>query len=389
MRKIAGRHVVLRRARGFAPFPFACPAVREPVLALGGQQKNTVATAFAGRIFLSPHIGDLSSPAARQACEEMAGALTSLHRLAPAKIACDSHPDYYTSRLAGRFGLPVTRVPHHLAHVLAGMVDNELEGPVLGVAWDGTGHGGDGTVWGGEFLAVEKRRFRRFAHLRCFALPGGEAAVREPRRAALGVLYALFGEEAFERRDLAAVAAFTSLERSVLSAMLRRTFQAPFTSSAGRLFDAAAAILDLCQRASYEGEAAMAVEFAADRAQDTAQLPAPVLTRDQGRWTLDWRPLFEALVGEVARGAPCEPLAAGLHEGFAEAIVGVAERAGIRQIVLTGGCFQNARLTTRAATRLRAAGFSPFWHRRIPPNDGGLAVGQAVFAARPLTEERC
>ena len=271
-------------------------------MALGGQQKNAIATGFDGKIFLGPHIGDLSTAQARLACDHMVEKLTALHALKISRVACDAHPDYYTSRVAGRSGRPVVRVPHHLAHVLAGMVDNELEGPVLGVAWDGTGYGGDGTVWGGEFLRVDDRGYRRVAHFLPFPLPGSEAAVREPRRAALGALYAMFGASALEMTDLAPVAAFRTEERGVLAAMLRSGLNAPFTSSAGRLFDAAAALLDLSQIASFEGEAAMAVEFAAGRATTFVSLRAPVLAEDRDKLVVDWRPMFTALVEELANG---------------------------------------------------------------------------------------
>lgn len=386
VRVIAGREVVLRRARGYAPMPIAWPAMQVPVLALGGQQKNAVATGFDGRIFLGPHIGDLSAPQAREACDRMAEELTSLHALKPSCIVCDAHPDYYTSRAAVRSGLPVARVPHHLAHVLSGMIDNELEGPVLGVAWDGTGYGGDGTVWGGEFLRVDKQEFHRCAHLLPFPLPGGEAAVREPRRAALGVLYTIFGEHTFEMTNLAPLAAFVPEERRILATMLKSGINTPRTSSAGRLFDAVASLLGFVQTATFEGEAAMAVEFAAGRADVAAPLSSPTLVERRNDLVVDWRPLFAAIIAEFAGGRSAELLAATLHEGLAMAIVAVAEHAGIDRVLLTGGCFQNALLTECAVNRLRAAGFAPFWHHRIPPNDGGLAAGQLAFAAKPLRE---
>jgi hydrogenase maturation protein HypF len=268
------------------------------------------------------------------------------------------------------------------------MVDNGLEGPVLGVAWDGTGYGGDGTIWGGEFLAVDGERFRRAAHLHPFRLPGGEAAVREPRRAALGALYAIFGEEALAITNLDPVATFTAAERAVLRTMLTGGAHAPLTSSVGRLFDAVAALLGLCQVGTFEGEAAMAVEFAAARATMVPPLPPAVVRKNAGRLVVDWRPMLAALVRERRGGAAAESLAAAIHIGLTEAILAVAERVGLRQVVLTGGCFQNARLTELAVHRLRAAGFEPHWHRRVPPNDGGLALGQIAFAARPLVEER-
>jgi hydrogenase maturation protein HypF len=212
--------------------------------------------------------------------------------------------------------------------------------------------------------------------------------VREPRRAALGALYAIFGEEALATTDLDPVAAFTAAERAVLRTMLTGGVHAPLTSSAGRLLDAVAALLGLCLVGTFEGEAAMAVEFAAARATTASPLPSAVVREDAGRLVVDWRSMLAALVREREGGAVAEPLAAAVHDGLTQAILAVAERVGLRQVVLTGGCFQNARLTELAAHRLRAAGFEPHWHRRVPPNDGGLALGQVAFAARPLIEER-
>lgn len=386
VRVIAGQAVVLRRARGYVPAPIDYPGIKRSVLALGGQQKNTVAIGHGGKIVLGPHIGDLSTPQARDACDRGAGQLCALHGVAPSAVACDAHPDYYTSHAAARYGLPVARVPHHLAHVLSCMADARIEAPVLGVAWDGTGYGGDGTVWGGEFLLVRRDCYRRFAYFLPFSLPGGEAAVREPRRATFGVLHALYGGDLFEKTYSAAAAQTSPNEREMLRTMLGRGLNSPLTSSVGRLFDAAASLLDLMQTASFEGEAAMAVEFAAERAPCAAPLPAPSLVAAGDRLVLEWRPTFSALIGGVADGMKAEPLAAGLHEALAQATVAVAQRAGIADVVLTGGCFQNARLTECAVRKLRAAGFRPSWHRQIPPNDGGLAAGQIVFAASCLDE---
>jgi hydrogenase maturation protein HypF len=386
VRMIAGQAVVLRRARGYVPATIDYPGVKRPVLALGGQQKNAVAIGHGGKIVLGPHIGDLSTLQAREACDRSAAQLCALHGVSPSAVACDAHPDYYTSRAAARHGLAVARVPHHLAHVLSCMADTGIEAPVLGIAWDGTGYGGDGTVWGGEFLLVRQDCYQRLAHFLPFPLPGGEAAVREPRRAAFGIRHALYGDTLSAEPDSTATGQYSPKEREMLRTMLRRRLNSPLTSSVGRLFDAAASLLDLMQTASFEGEAAMAVEFAAERAPCTAPLPAPWLVAADDRLVLDWRPTLSALIRGVADGMKAEALAAGLHEALARAIVAVAERAGIADVVLTGGCFQNARLTECAVRELRAAGFRPSWHRRIPPNDGGLAAGQVVFAASCLDE---
>lgn len=383
-RIIAGEVTLLRRARGYAPAPIACSLVEAPLLALGGQHKNTVAFGRAGKIFVSAHIGDLDMAAAREASDREAQRFI-LQGDAPTSVICDAHPDYYTSQAAPRFGVPVVCVPHHLGHVLSCMADNEIEGSVLGVAFDGTGYGGDGTIWGGEFLAVTETAHRRVAHLLPFPLPGGEAAVREPRRAALGALSVMCGVQS---RTL--LAAFSEAERRTLTKMLARGLNAPATSSAGRLFDAAASLLGLMQVATFEGEAAMAVEAAAMRARQSQSLAPLPLVEDNEKLVLDWRPMLASLIAARVDGCAVEALAAGLHEALASAIVAVAERIGEPRVLLSGGCFQNAILTQCAVARLRAAGFMPYWHRRIPPNDGGLAVGQIAYAARQRKERgRC
>lgn len=389
VRMMAGQETVLRLARGYAPVLLSDPSATAPGLAVGGQQKNAVAVAVDRGVILGPHIGDLDEVETRTAFTRAVGGMTSLYRVYPDVIACDHHPDYFSTRFVGGFGPTVRRVPHHLAHVLAGMLDNGLDAPVLGVAWDGTGYGGDGTVWGGEFLAVDNSRYRRAAYLLPFRLPGGESAVRESRRAALGVLYATFGEETFAMTELPPVAAFAPAERQPLARMLERGVNSPLTSSAGRLFDAVAAILGFHQTASFEGEAAMAVEFAADRATNSVALAAPAIISDKaGSLVIDWRPMLAAMVSAGREGVCADALAAAFHECLVDSIIAVAMRIGTSRVLLTGGCFQNARLTERAVTKLRRAGFDPYWHHRIPPNDGGLAVGQVAFAARALIEEK-
>jgi hydrogenase maturation protein HypF len=256
------------------------------------------------------------------------------------------------------------------------------------VAWDGTGHGEDGTIWGGEFLTVNDSCYRRAAHLLPFRLPGGEAAVRDPNRAALGALYAVHGEALWATDDLTTLAAFKPPERDLLQIMLAHGLNSPLTSSAGRLFDVVAAILGLCAQTSFEGQAAMAVEFAAGRAENGFAFPLPLLTEDEERLVVDWRPMLKELTRALRGGVSPKELAAGFHAWLAMAIVSVARQIGIESIVLTGGCFQNALLAELATERLRARGFRVFRHRRVPPGDGGLAVGQAAFAARAMLEEK-
>lgn len=388
-RVLAGREMVLRCARGYAPLTVTDPAASAPALGLGAHQKSSLALAGGGRFVLGAHVGDLDSGEARTAYTNAVAAMTALYNAHPQIVACDRHPDYYSTAVADALGPTVRRVPHHLAHVLAGMADNGLlDEPVLGVAWDGAGYGGDGTLWGGEFLAVDGGRYRRAAYLLPFRLPGGEACMREPRRCALGALYESFGPAVLEMADLAPVSEFTAADRRVLATMLARGINAPWSSSAGRLFDAAAAILGLRQKTSFEGEAAMAVEFAAERAAGSLPLAPAGLCDGKFALIIDWRPMLRAMVRARRDGVSAGDLATAFHHELVEAIVNVAKRVGTTRVLLTGGCFQNGLLTERAVSRLRESGFVPYWHCRVPPNDGGLAVGQAAFAARPLYEER-
>jgi hydrogenase maturation protein HypF len=384
---VCGRHQLLRRARGYAPAPVTTDGLAPGIVAYGGHLKATVAVSGEDGAALSQHLGDLHGPAARAGHRRAVDDLCRLHRARPSRAACDLHPDYGSSRAAAASGLPVVAVQHHVAHVAACLAEHGLQPSVLGVAWDGTGYGPDGTAWGGEFLLLEPRGWRRIARLRPFRLPGGEVAAREPRRAALGLLYAAFGEAAFAMSDLPPLTAFASSERAVLHTMLERGINAPLASSVGRLFDAFASLAGLSQVARYEGEAAMALEWAAGAADELSDelggYPFPVRGRkDDGEpMELDWRPALEAALAGLGGGADAGAVSRDLHAGLASAIVAVARRVGERRVALSGGCFQNVRLTEAAVAALHAAGFEPIWHHQVPPNDGGIALGQAAWAS--------
>jgi len=424
VRVVLGRELILRRARGYAPLPVGLslapgtpPAAT--VLGVGAQLKNTVALARGAQVFVSQHIGDLDTAPAHAAFRRVIADFQRLYAASPEVIAADLHPDYLSTQFAAQLcgarpagaaaagadaagpggavlrrpedGSPLGRprlcgVQHHLAHVLACMAENELTPPVLGVAWDGTGYGPDGTVWGGEFLRVTEQRWQRVAHWRAFRLPGGEAAVRQPRRAALGVLYELFGPVVFAWRDLAPLRAFSAAELAVLHTMLARGLNAPWTTSVGRLFDAVAALAGVRQVSRFEGQAAMELEFAREGVETDAcyDLPPPAPSLP---WVLDWGPLIRGVVQDARAQLPPGGIAARAHNTLVEAIVQVAQRGGERRVVLTGGCFQNRYLTEQAVARLQAAGFQPYWHQRVPPNDGGIALGQVVAARAGLREE--
>ncbi len=384
VRVMLGRETVMRRSRGYAPLPVPLRSDPGAVLAVGAHLKNTIAVSIGTNAFVSQHIGDLETPQAFQAFREVVGAFERLYEWRPATVACDLHPAYLSTRYALETGLRIVPVQHHAAHVLACMTENGLDEPVLGVSWDGTGYGLDGTVWGGEFLKVGPEGITRVAHLRTFALPGGEQAIKEPRRAALGVLHELDGDTLFEATDLAPVAAFTRPERAVLRQVLARRVHTPRTSSAGRLFDAVASLCGLRQRIRHEGQAAMELEFALAGEQTDETYPFAIVAADPA--AVDWASTIRSVIADVRAGVKAGRISARFHNTLAEMIVAVARLDGGPRVVLTGGCFQNRYLTERTVARLRAEGFRPYWHQRIPPNDGGIALGQIVGAARAAAQ---
>jgi hydrogenase maturation protein HypF len=407
VRIVRGRELVLRRARGFAPLPIDLSPGPSPkgggelpsplrrgaggevktVLSVGAHLKNTIALSVGSNVFVSQHIGDLETPEAFRAFQRVIADFERLYEAHPSVIAHDLHPDYLSTKYAqaqqlrtenSELKTVLVGVQHHWAHVLSCMAENELDGPVLGVSWDGTGYGLDGTIWGGEFLLATRENFRRVAHLRTFRLPGGEQAIKEPRRSALGALYELYGDELFAMKELESVRAFSERELEILRTMLQKNLNSPVTSSAGRLFDAVASLVGLRQISRFEGQAAMELEFALHR-----------IETDEGyefslsEETLDWGPMMSALLSDVRKSISVGKIAAKFHNTLVEMIVAVARRVGEERVVLTGGCFQNKYLTERAIARLREEGFRVYWHQRIPPNDGGIALGQIVAAARP------
>jgi len=393
VRIVAERNQVLRRARGYAPLPVCMRKSGPPLLAVGAHLKNTVALAVEDQVFVSQHIGDLETTAAYGAFENVITSLQNLYNVQPSKVVCDAHPDYVSTRYAHRVGVPIDRVQHHVAHVLSCMAENELEPPVLGVSWDGTGYGDDGTVWGGEFFRVTEEGVQRIAHLRTFPLPGGERAIREPRRVALALLYEMHGD-VHQAGDLATYESFSEEELGVFEQMLRTGANSPRTSSAGRLFDAVASLVGLRQVNHFEGQAAMELEFHIETGRNVGMGGSSldgtyevVLSDAAGVTIVDWEPMIRAIIEDVRRGDAAPSIAARLHNTLAEAIVSVAKRIAEPNVVLTGGCFQNKYLTEQTIMSLRRAGFRPYWHQRVPPNDGGIALGQIAAAGADFIHE--
>ena len=376
-----GAPILLRRARGYAPAPLALPGrLPAPVLCVGGQMKSTVAVAAGTQVVLSPHLGDLQGLATRRLFEQTVATLGELHGARFAAVIHDQHPDYASTHYAAQLGLPRLAVQHHLAHVLACLLEHgQAAHDVLGIAWDGTGYGPDGTVWGGEFLLLRHNQAERFARLRPFRLPGSEAAVRDARRIALGLAHEL---DAF--RGMAAHLQCTERETALFGTMLGQHLNSPLCSSAGRLFDAFGALLGLGQTNAFEGQLPLAVEVAATSAGAGPALPFPVraAATPGARLDVDWGPAIQQLL-RPGRDAATD--AAALHRGLVQAMVEVARQAGAGTVVLTGGCFQNALLHSLAAAALTAAGFRVLVHQRLSPNDNSIAAGQALAALWQLS----
>jgi hydrogenase maturation protein HypF len=390
--RVAGAEpVVLRRARGHAPRrqPLPEPCLR-PVLALGGHLKATFALGRGARALLSHHVGDLGEDRTYRAYGAAIAHYEGLFRFAPGLLVHDLHPEYastlYAEQRARTEGLPRLAVQHHHAHMASCMAEHGLRGPVLAVVFDGAGHGSDGAIWGGEFLAGDLRSFSRVGQLRYVPLPGGARAVREPWRMALAQL-ADAGEGHLEDELLGA--RVPAAERRTVRRMIEARLCAPPCSSMGRLFDAVAALLGLHARASFEGQAAIALEHAAGAAGAADAYPFE-LAREEERWIVDTRPLVRSVARDRARGIAVAIAARRFHETVAEVIEEVCRRVrtatALDCVVLSGGVFQNALLRQLAQARLASAGFRVHAQRSVPTNDGGLALGQLAIAAAAQPE---
>jgi hydrogenase maturation protein HypF len=377
----------IRRSRGYAPFPVKLPWEPPSILATGPELKNTFCITNKNFAFLSHHIGDLQNYETLGSFREGIAHFERLFRVTPQAIAYDLHPDYLATRYAlersNDEGLPAFAVQHHHAHIASCMAEHGLDGsqPVIGLACDGTGYGGDGAIWGGEVLLADYAGFQRAMHLEYFPLPGGDAAIQKPARTALALLWAS-GLEWDDR--LASVAAFNDEDLQILRTQLERKLNTPLTSSFGRLFDAAAALAGVRQSVNYEAQAAMEFEAMLDPAEEGAY-PFEV---DQG--TIRSGRAVQQLVGDVLGGVRIPVISARFHNGlvhvFRVVVEILAAEHGIQDVVLSGGVWQNITLLRRSLSSLQKAGYKVYIHSQVPTNDGGLSLGQAVIAAARLMQ---
>lgn len=393
-RVVNGDVQLLRRARGFAPRPVRLPAgTGPPVLAVGAELKNTVGLALGPDAHLSVHLGDLEHPAALVGFETAVADLLDLAGTTPDLVVHDLHPEYLSTKFAAAAGLaPTLAVQHHHAHLVSCLVDNGHPGPAIGVTFDGLGLGDDDSLWGGEVLVGDAGGYRRAAHLRPVPQPGGMAAIREPWRMAGAHLASALGDDVGGWPALPIIDRWGEGLREVVAQAGGPG--APWTSSMGRLFDVVAALCDLADIVSYEGQAAVALEQAADPAA-TSQARYPVSMvdpGDSGALTIDPGPLVTAVVDDLGAGAAVSAVAAWFHRWVTDVVVEVAgavrDRTGLGVIALSGGVWQNRLLVELAVPRLGAAGFEVLVQRQVPPNDGGIALGQLAIGRAHLAAAR-
>lgn len=381
LRLYRGEPLFLRRSRGYVPRAVQLPAEQASVLAVGGELKATLCLTRGDRAFMSQHVGDLKNAATLASLEQSASDLQRLLEITPALVAHDLHPDYLSTGYATALGLPAVGVQHHHAHMASCMAENGLEGEVIGVILDGTGYGTDGTIWGGEFLVGGYSHFERRAHFAQMRLPGGDAAVKEPYRMALSALYSLHGDRLFDQ-PLSVLSEVAQADRPLFLKMLAKGINSPLTSSCGRLFDAVSALIGVRSRISYEGQAAIELEALAEQGGEVEPYQYQVL--EEWRAVLDFAPAIAAICADLARGRSRADIARGFHLTVARGVLDVCrrlcEKTGYVRVVLSGGVFQNRLLTEEVADLLAGDAFQVYCHRLVPPNDGGLALGQAAIA---------
>jgi len=377
VRVIAQRKLILRRARGYASMPIFINHQLPSALAVGGHMKNTVAVSRGHTVYLSQHIGDLENQKAYACFSEAADELLKFYEITPEIIVSDCHPDYSSTQFAADLNKPISKCQHHVAHVYSCMAENKVEPPLLGVSWDGTGYGLDETVWGGEFFHVQEDfSVERIAHLRPFKLPCGEKAVREPRLSAIGMLYELFGSDLFDRKELYPVQTLSEAEIYNLRKLLTSGFQSPKCSSMGRVFDAVSSMLGLRQEITFEGQAAMEMEFLAEYSNTSASYPFQVIDYENDPHVIDWKPMMMQIIEEMQTATSKEEIAAKFHNTLVEIIVAIAKMTKQKRVLLSGGVFQNKVLAEKSVEALIYHHLEPYWHQEVPPNDGGIALGQ-------------
>jgi len=381
-----GKERALRRARGYAPYPIFLPFKSKQILACGAEDKNTFCLTRDEHAFLSQHIGDMENEETLEHFENTINLYKKLFRVEPEIVAYDMHPEYlatkYALEIGAKGGSKLVPVQHHHAHIVSCMVENNIKEPVIGVAFDGTGYGNDGTIWGGEFLVADWKGFKRVGHFEYVPLVGGAVAIKKPYRMALSYLYMLLGEDfSLDGLPLSEV---SPAELSVIKQQLKKKLNSPLTSSAGRLFDAVSALVGVRGEIDYEAQAAIELEMVAGSALDTSEAYPFVINSEEGVGLVRLGELWSALVNDVKDRVSPSLISLKFHNTVAEVTAEmcrlVSKDTGINRVALSGGVFQNRLLLRLTLATLKREGFEVLTHRLVPPNDGGISLGQAVIA---------
>ncbi|HIE27294.1 TPA: carbamoyltransferase HypF, partial [Candidatus Poribacteria bacterium] len=394
-----GGEVMIRRSRGYAPFPIDLNFSMQEILACGPELKNTFCLTKENHAFLSQHIGDLQNIEAFNYYQDAIEHFKRLFRINPKIVAYDLHPEYLSTKYAlAQENVQLVGVQHHHAHIVSCMAENGLVGrnladddspaKIIGIACDGTGYGVDGAIWGCEFLLADARDFRRCAHLKYIPLPGGDAATKEPYRMALSYLFSAF-EEDFLELDIPILKRLDGKKVMTILRMIQRGVNSPLTSSCGRLFDAVSSLIGIRDVTTYEAQAAIELEMTADA--KTSNVYGYKIETENDVDTINVQKMVREIVSDLQKDVPKAIISAKFHNTVADFIVKTCERIreqnNIDEVVLSGGVFQNRRLITKVLTQLRARKFTPYFHSRVPTNDGGVSLGQAVIADRMTSDE--
>lgn len=379
-----GKPYMIRRSRGYAPLPFMLSKKYEGrVLAVGGELKNTFCIGNGSLFYPSPYVGDMGDVRTVNALKETVRRMEELLETEPQAVACDMHPKYNTTVFAHELGLPVIEVQHHYAHIVSCMAENDFDGKVIGVSFDGTGYGTDGTVWGGEFLIADRRGFTRAGSIAPFTQAGGDVSVREGWRIAVSMIYDVYGRSREKTAEIvSSLGLCTEQELKMQFMMLDHGINCIESTSMGRLFDAASAILGIKRKVTFEGEASMALEFAADAGEPSPF--EPKIIKNKGIFRVDTSELIRYLVRSAVKGAGVTEAAGAFHSYAAKMILAgcreAREASDITTAALSGGVLQNQTLLAKTTELLENDGFTVLRHSLTPPNDGGIALGQAVNA---------
>lgn len=372
-RVIKDKPFMIRRARGYAPYPVIFDETILPAIAAGGQLKNTVAISNGKNVFISQHIGDLDSKEAYYAFKKIISDFKNLYDINPEYIISDLHPDYASTKYAQSSELNLVQVQHHYAHVLSCIAENKIEGEVLGISWDGTGFGTDGNIWGGEFLKVNKDRFARIAHFNYFPLPGGEKAIKEVWRIGASLLYIATNDK------YKVMKFYKNYDVANILDLINKKINSPLCSSVGRLFDGIASLIDLKQTASFEGQAAIQLELiiTEDALEDSYRFE--IIKTEQNNYIIEWKNVVLDILKDLDNNVSQKIISAKFHNALVEVIVEACKLAEISKIALSGGCFQNKYLIERTIDKLKEAGFNVYWQSEIPINDAGICLGQMKY----------